>query len=303
MLFYLGLIAGLLLLFSGPFEAFFKRMTLRRSMKAAESEYFGSDAARYLNGLVFAATGKDVPGGRVLAALLCSFAFIFALVSRVLTLPAAALAAVMFTAAPILILEFRTEDERGKASREGLSMVSELYRQYRIHDRNIYEALNYTVDNSENFPVCRRILSRLLLRLRSAGGSRDIANGLKQFSFALGTSWGHMLTTCIKVSAVSGTDISEALSDIMEQLKAAEKNAEKRRRMNSESVRMALFLIPFMYIGSFFLSVGYLNLRPSKFFRNQFLTTEGMMFFLLLLIMFVFNLCALRLVANKKIDY
>jgi len=73
--------------------------------------------------------------------------------------------------------------------------------------------------------------------------------------------------------------------------------------MNSESVRMAVFLIPFMYVGSFFLSVKYLNMSVSKFFRNQFLTREGLMFFLLLMIMFVFNLCAIRLVANKKIDY
>ena len=73
--------------------------------------------------------------------------------------------------------------------------------------------------------------------------------------------------------------------------------------MNSESVRMTVFLIPFMYIGSFFLSIGYLNMRPSKFLRNQFLTQEGILFFLLLIIMFVFNLCAIRVVANQKIDY
>lgn len=303
MLFYFGLLAGHILLFGDVLEVLLKRLTLRRSLRAPDRDSFASEACVYLNSLMLTATGKDIPGGRALAALLCAFALMFALLSRVLTLPASAFASLMFAAAPVIILELRSENERGKASREGLSMVSELHREYRIRNRNIYEALSYTVDNSESFPVCRRLLTRLLLRLRSAGGSLDIAKGLRQFSFSLGTSWGHMLATCIRVAVSEGTDVGEGLADIIEQLKAAEKNAEKRKRMNSESVRMAVFLIPLMYVGSFFLSVNYLDMRPSKFFRNQFLTAEGLMFFLLLTIMFVFNLCAIRLVTNRKIDY
>ena len=303
MLFYIMFLTGLILLFSTSFAAYAKRRTLKRSLKAIDDRNIFSEASAYLNSLISAAAGKDVPGGRVLAAGLISFAALFFVAGRVLTLPAALAASLLFVASPIIMLELKAEATRGKASREGLSMVSELYRQYRIHDRNIYEALEYTIDDSLSFPVCRRFLSKLLLRLRSAGNSRDISESLKQFSFALGTSWGNMLATCIRLSATKGTDVSEGLSDIVAQLKAAGRNAEKRRRMNSESVRMAVFLIPFMYVGSFFLSVGYLNLSPAKFFRNQFLTNEGIMFFLLLIIMFVFNLCAIRVVANKKIDY
>jgi len=303
MLFYICFIAGLLLLFYDSFVSFAMRLSLRRSLKAPDERTLFSEASNYLSSLLFAATGREVSGGKLLTACLVSFAAVFALTSRALTLPVAAVAALLFVAVPIVMLMLRTETERGKASREGMSMVSELYRQYRIHDRNIYEALSFTIDNSAGFPVCRRILSKLLLRLRSAGGTRDINSSFEQFTFSLGTSWGHMLGTCIRLAAVSGTDVSAGLLDIVEQLKTAGKNAEKRKRMNSESVRMALFLIPFMYVGSFFLSVGYLNLSPSKFFRNQFITTEGLMFFLLILVMFVFNICAIRIVANKKIDY
>ena len=304
MLFYIMFIAGLLLVFIDVFTAYFTRMTLRRSLRTpggGDSAFSG--ASDYLGSLILAATGKEVSGGKALVFCLVSFAAVFALASRALTLPVAAGAALLWVAVPIIMLALRTETERGKASREGLSMVSELYRQYRIHDRNIYEALSFAIDNSASFPVCRKLLSALLLRIRSAGGSRELDRGFEQFTFSLGTSWGHMLSTCIRISAVSGTDVSEGLLDIIEQLKAAGKNAEKRKRMNSESVRMALFLIPFMYVGSFFLSVGYLDMQPAKFFRNQFLTTEGLMFFLLLLVMFVFNICAIRIVTNKKIDY
>jgi hypothetical protein len=57
--------------------------------------------------------------------------------------------------------------------------------------------------------------------------------------------------------------------------------AEERKWLNSESARIVVFLVPFMYIGTAFLSVNYIGMSMSGFLKNQlmvhisFLTYQG----------------------------
>ena len=212
-------------------------------------------------------------------------------------------AALMAASLPVMALVVRMESDRTKGSREGISFVSELYRQYRISNKNIYAAMEGTASSAGDFPVCKRHLYRLLLRLRSSGDPEEIKEYTDQFSFAMGTVWGHMLAVCIRMAARNGTDISAGLADITEQLKAANARAEERRRMNSESLRMTLFLIPLLYAGTVLLSVFYLDLAPGEYLRNQFGTAEGILFFLFIVFLLLLNLVILRAVSNTKIDY
>ena len=119
----------------------------------------------------------------------------------------------------------------------------------------------------------------------------------------MGTVWGHMLAVCIRMAARNGTDISAGLADIAEQLKAANARAEERRRMNSESLRMTMFLIPLLYVGTILLSIFYLDLAPGEYLRNQFGTAEGILFFLFIVFLMFLNLVILRAVSNTRIDY
>ena len=73
--------------------------------------------------------------------------------------------------------------------------------------------------------------------------------------------------------------------------------------MNSESVRMTMFLIPLLYAGTILLSVFYLDLSPGEYLRNQFGTAEGILFFLFILFLMFLNLVILRAVSNTRIDY
>ena len=151
--------------------------------------------------------------------------------------------------------------------------------------------------------MCKRHLYRLLLHLRSSGDPDEIKEYTDQFSFAMGTVWGHMLAVCIRMAARNGTDISAGLADIAEQLKAANARAEERRRMNSESLRMTMFLIPLLYVGTILLSIFYLDLAPGEYLRNQFGTAEGILFFLFIVFLMFLNLVILRAVSNTRIDY
>lgn len=218
--------------------------------------------------------------------------------------PASALAcASMAAAMPVMAVFLRLESERTKSSAEALSFVTELYRQYRISKCNIYAAMEAAASSSGDFPVCRRHLHSLLMRLRGSGDAADIKAYADSFAFALGTVWGRMLSVCIRMAALNGTDISAGLADMIEQLKAANARAEERKRMNGESLRMTLFLVPLLYAATLLLSVFYLDVSPMRLLGNQFATAEGLLFFMLIAFLSLLNTVILRAVANTRIDY
>ena len=73
--------------------------------------------------------------------------------------------------------------------------------------------------------------------------------------------------------------------------------------MNSEAARMTMFLVPLLYIGTVFMAVYYLGISPAQLARNQFLSAEGLLFFLISLFLFVINTAVLKLLSNRKLDY
>lgn len=304
LLIYVMYFAGVFLFSEQGIAAAMRSFTLRRRLKPQERGFlheFGP--AAYLNKLLFAVFQKEVNGAAFFFGILMVFFVAFVLGMRMFTLGTALFAALMAASIPIMGLVVRMESDRTKGSREGISFVSELYRQYRICNRNIYAAMEATASSPADFPVCKRHLYRLLLHLRSSGSPEEIKEYTDQFSFAMGTVWGHMLAVCIRMAARNGTDISAGLADISEQLKSANARAEERRRMNSESVRMTLFLIPFLYVGTVLLSIFYLDLAPGEYLRNQFGTAEGILFFLFIVFLMLLNLVILRAVSNTRIDY
>ena len=182
-------------------------------------------------------------------------------------------------------------------------MVTEFYRQYRMKNLNVYEALEATVSAEGDFPGCKKKLYKLLLKLRASAGRAEIRRSIDDFSFSLGTVWGKMFATCIDLSVERGDDVSEGLADIIDQLKTAGELAEDRKRLNGEAARMTLFLVPVLYVGTMLLAVYYLDVSPQRLFTNQFLTPEGMIFFMATVFLFVFNLILLKMIDNTRLDF
>ena len=304
LLIYATYFTGVFLFSEQGIAAAMRSFSLRRRLKPdSRGFFFEFGPVAYVNKLLFAVFQKEVNGAAFFFGIVMVFFIAFVLGIRMFTPVMAFVAASMAAAIPIMALVVRMENDRTKGSREGISFVSELYRQYRINNRNIYAAMETTASSPADFPVCKRHLYRLLLHLRSSSDPDEIKEYTDQFSFAMGTVWGHMLAVCIRMAARNGTDISAGLADIAEQLKAANARAEERRRMNSESLRMTMFLIPLLYVGTILLSIFYLDLAPGEYLRNQFGTAEGILFFLFIVFLMFLNLVILRAVSNTRIDY
>ncbi len=231
------------------------------------------------------------------------FVVVFIISFKSFSFPSALILSLMTAGLPMLFLEVRLELKRTKGSREGLALVSELYRHYWTNHKNIYAAMEATLNGGSEYPVFRKYLYRLLLRLRSTGNPLEIREAVDLFSFSAGTVWGKMLGVCIHLASEKGLDVSGGLKDISRQLSDAVTRAQERERMNSETVRMTLFLIPVLYVGTMVIAVLYLGMEPAKLLRNQFTTPEGFLLFMTTLFLFVLNLAILELLKNQKVDY
>lgn len=301
---YAVFLSGIFLLwertFGSALKAFSMRKRLRRNKKSKIQQ---SKAVVYINNLMYSAFQKEVNGALFLGITVVLFTASFLACLKLFKFVTSFIAALMAAAVPLLVLVLKMEGDRTRGSREGISFVSELHRQYRICGRNVYTALEAAVSNPGDYPICRKHAYRLLMRVRSTGNPEEIKAETDNFAFSLGTVWGNMLAVSIRLALINGTDISEGLTDIIAQLKKANERAEERKRMNSESARMTIFLIPLLYLGTVVLSVVYLDVPLPQLLRNQFMTAEGLLFFLFSFFLFLVNLAILKLLSNTRIDY
>ena len=292
------------MVFGDVFRVLKRRAELGHRLRKKAAEGRKQPAAIvFLGDLASSAFQRDIGGYAVAWALAGLFLLSFALGIRSFYLPQTVLIALMCCGMPPAIMSIAVSRNRSRSSREGMSLVAELGRQYRIHGKNIYSAIEYTIESEADFPVSKKQLYRLLLRLRSASGKDSIKACTDSFAFSLGTIWGSMLASCIRLAAEKGSDISEGLSDISRQLSSAYKRSEERRRMNSEATRMTLFLVPLLYVGTVLMAVYYLGISPGQLLSNQFLSPEGLLFFLIGVFLFVINIAVLRALSNMKLDY
>ncbi len=303
LLFYTLFFLGAYLLGEQSFSAIGRRIFLRRRLNTAGPAKRRGRIASLMERLSYASFGKDVDPDSLMFFLAFLFIFVFVLAAQSFSLLAAAGVALALSGLPLMLMAVKLESGRNRSSKEGLSMLTEFYRQYRMKNLNIYEAIEGVVNSEGDYPVCRKQLYRLLLRLRAAGTSVELRQSLDGFAFALGTLWGRMFAVCLRMSAEKGVDISEGLADIITQLKNANSMAEDRKRLNSEAGRMTIFLVPLLYAGTMFISVYYLEISPSKLFKNQFFTPEGLLFFIAALFLFFMNLMLLSLAENVRLDY
>ena len=271
--------------------------TSRRELKTL------SRPVRYVRDLLGASFRRAPDERIVFAAIGSTFALVLLVMHRNYTLLVSVALSAIIAVMPVLFLILKLELQRKKGSREGLPLLSELYRHYWSNHKNIYEAIEGVLAGRGEYPVFRKLLTTLLLQLRSAGSATEIREAVRRFSFSAGTMWGKMLGVCIRTAAEKGVDVSAGLRDISDQLTEAHKRVHERDRLNSEAVRMTVLLIPFLYAATLWMAVRYLGLSTSTLVRNQIATPEGLLFLTLGLMLFIGNLAALELLRNQKIDY
>lgn len=280
------------------------KFKMRYRLRARRKELEGPGRLlSYLDDLTGIAFNKGMDGKKFLVITL----FVTALVTLVglknFTPLKAMMTGFVTGVLPILILKIKIETIRRKSSYEGEKLIGNFLSQYRISGFNIYEAMEKVVENYNDTKVSNRLLMRLLLELRATGNPQQIEKACNSFAYAVNTNWGRMLSYNISLAAESGINISSAVEDILIQLREARTLVEERKRLNAEALRMLVYLVPFMYLGTIFLSVTVIDMSLRDFLHNQFFSSQGFSMLLAIIFMLLINIVIIESVNNQRFDY
>ncbi len=301
---YSLIIAGLCMTFSRSFQKLFQAMRLRRGLSGRSRKKKKKDALElHMDRLTEVCLGGVISGSAFLYLSCLLFIVVTAVGMRSLSLLSGMLIGLGVAAMPYMILRIRLESIRKKTSYEGEIFVGNLLASYRICGCNIYEAMEKMADEREKSKNSVRLLLRLLYEFRMMTSEEEALRAAESFSYGINTNWGRMLAYDLRMAAVRGMDISVALEDLLIQLREARVAAEERKRLNGESMRMVIFMVPISYIFTVFISMRYLGMDFREFCANQFFTRNGFMMFLLVIVLFFVNLVVLEIVNNKRFDY
>ncbi|MBE6020887.1 MAG: hypothetical protein E7228_03965 [Clostridiales bacterium] len=302
---YAVFISGVLLVF---YESF--ALALRRIKRKND---FAQNNANRCNNNSFIRYTEDMlaivfPSGKVSFQKLLIFSFILFLTVSIIFYPVMGIKvlapALFFLFMPFLIIRFKLEKNRNKGSKEAEKLVTGLLNSYRINHKNIFAAVEGFI--REKDPECEltnRFLYQFLIDVRSARNKESVKKASDKFAFGIKTNWSYMLSQCIFAAAYEGTDISEPLEDILEQLKTARVLEEEKKRANSESIRLVKFLVPVSYAASIGISVFMMDIPLKKIIGNQFSDITGAGIFLIIAALFVVNTLLLDMIKNGKFDY
>jgi hypothetical protein len=299
-LLYAAVTGGALMVSYGSFTSLRLIITTRRRLRPlgeADSKWEKHEATLLQVGL----NGKAPVSAFVLASGIL-FTLTLAVGSYSLSLPGALAMSAASGAAPYMLLRIRAWSVSRRGSQEGERLAAALLNQYRIEKRNIYETLEKTVAAGEDFKVCKRLLFKMLLEIRGTADPMKIKRATEMFALAVNTNWSRMLAHNIRLAAETGTNISLGLEDVLAQLREARAALEERKRLNAESARIVVFLIPALYLGSCFMAVKGMGVSFAALIKNQLCTGEGFTLFFAIALLFVANLALVEAISSQKMD-
>lgn len=302
-LIYVLFFLGLSLLFAGHWKALHSRWLMRKRLLARSRGR--RQETRLENHLrcLMVPLKKSMEPGTFLFCESSLFLIIVIVGMRTVSAVQAVWIGVLIAAMPYLLLRVKLESTRRRGSHEGERLIAEFLTQYRICGCNIYRGMEQVVLSTKEMKISSQLLFKLLLELRNTGDPKEIKLATERFSYGIHTNWGRILANNIRIAAEKGMDITLALEDLLIQMRDARLLAEERKRLNAESARMVIFLIPMMYLGTVLLSLHYLDLSLHRFLRNQFYTEQGFLLFLFIVFTFLANLMIIEMVSNQRFDY
>ncbi|MEI8215750.1 MAG: hypothetical protein WCF96_01510 [Eubacteriales bacterium] len=297
-------IVGISSLFLGSLILAYRKYKLHNGLLTGRVEKVAkSKMETHLANVLGSTTGKKISIKKFKSISLLIFSCVFLLGLINFSIIQALSYSLISISFPYLILRIKLENDRRKSSFEGETLIINILTQYRIHSLNIFETLESVIKDSNELKATKKILFKLLISIRNTGNEAKTISATKMFAFSINTNWSRMLGNNIQLAAIKGMDISNALEDILIQLRAAAVQAEERKRLNAEAVRMTIFMVPFMYLATIFMSVKYLDLSFGDFIKNQFHTSQGFMLFLLTIFLFLINLMLIEIINNQSFDY
>lgn len=299
-----ALISGIILIFRDDFRVAFMRMKMKRRLRTRQAQNRSPDfLTLHLRMMMQAVSGGRFTDRHLITVSAVIFASVAATAIRSCSLTAAVFFGLLIGSMPYVLCRIKLESMRHRASFEGEGFVALILTKYRMASLNMREALELAAADEKAPGLCGRLLVPVVLGTRAAGDEDRIKEAFKSFEFAVNTNWSRMTVYNMANSFISGMDVTDALEDILLQLREARTLSEERRRMNSEAVNLVMVMAPLSYVISLALAVKYVGVSAGTLFHNQFFTPQGFAFFVFIVFMFLANIALLKIVENRRFDY
>lgn len=300
--YFIVFMMGLFLIYQNTLESSVAKIKARKRLKERKRRLKeASNLEKHINQVSETAFG--ISGRMVINITFVLFTANMLVVGNVVGLVQGIVMATIISSTPYLLLRIRFESIRRKGSFEGEVVVSNFLNHYRIANFNVYEALEKLLYESENIRQNNPLLFKMLMELRNTGSPAEIKKATNAYAQVVNTNWSRMFAYNIQLAAEKGINVSVAIEDILFQLRDARTMLEERKRLNSEAMRIVVYMIPLLYVFTIVMSVNFIGLSATEYIKNQFVTQEGLFFLLLSVAMFLFNIILMETVSRQKFDY
>ena len=293
---------GMALIYQNTLDNSVAKLRARRRLRERKRQLKSISALeQHLDSIGQATLG--IRGRYILNLMVTIFMATILALSRTANIIEALFMAGVVSSLPYLLLRIRFEGIRRKGSYEGEVVVSNFLNHYRICNFNVYEALERLLSESDNIKSNNPLLFKMLMELRNTGSPAEIKKATNAYAQVVNTNWSRMFAYNIQLAAEKGINVSVAIEDILLQLRDARTMLEERKRMNSEAMRIVVYMIPMLYAFTIIMSVKFIGLAPGEYLKNQFTTEEGVFFLALSVVLFLINIILMEAVSRQKFDY
>ncbi len=299
---YLLFLIGIAFVYSGDLANYYAKIKSKHRLRERRRQLKESSKLEKHFDCITRAT-LNIKGTYLIIFMGGVFFVVMLLANRNLPIMSSLVLATCIASAPYILLGIKFEGIRRKSSFEGEMIVSNFLNQYRIVNFNVYEALEKLLEESKNTKASNPFVLKMLLELRSTGNPKEMKNAVNKFASIINTNWSRMFAYNIQLAAEKGINVSLAIEDILMQLRDARTIFEERKRLNSEAVRIVVYMIPFLYVFTVVISLRYIGMSFIKFIENQLFTKEGFLFFTVSSVMFLINIAIMEIVSRQKFDY
>ncbi|MCT4544968.1 MAG: hypothetical protein N4A63_15660 [Vallitalea sp.] len=300
---YSMIIVGLWLIYTDYILYFLKVIKPKKTFREIKEEP-SSNLYKHIKRLMLIVYGKDndkkVSSFYLISVLL--FFLTFLIVIQRTSIIRSFIFAGFISFIPYIFLRLQLKQIRIEGSYEADIFVNEFLNQYKLNNKNIYDAIDETIDKIKNAPIMKRQMFIMALKLKEYRNVEELEEIIKDFVYAINTEWIVLLANNIYISITDNINITIGLEDIQKEIKQAITDKEREKRINLESVTIVKFITPGLYIISMIVAKSVFNISFKQFFEYQINTPTGFNYFMIIIIMSILNSSILILLKKQKFD-
>lgn len=293
---------GIWLLFSN--EIFYSLRILKPIKVFRKQSHERSNLYKHIKKLLLIVRGKD--DDKTISTFY-SISILLYLVTLVVvaqnsTIGNAILIPILIGLTPYLWLRLQLKKIRIDGSYEADIVINEFINQYKLNLYNIYDAIDETILRIKDAPRMKRQLFIMSLKLKEYRTQEELEAIIQNFVYSVGTEWIILLANNIYISITDNVNITTGLEDIQREIKQAILDKEREKRINLESISIAIYLTPSLYLLSIVGAKAIFSISFGEFMRYQLGTRTGFNYFIIIVVLSLINNALIILLKRQKFD-